>query len=490
MIELEPLNGANYFYLGENFYAQKEIDSAKVYWKKALEKDGVNPLSFVSLGKYLWISGDKNAAKESFLKATSVTKNKNPEVLRNIAKTYITADLKNYDEAIILLDLAIKLDPKNEENHLLMGDALLGKTPDNANNAIKSYNKVLDINSKSARGIVRVGKLYQRVNADSLANSYYLEAQKIDPNYAPAYRENAELFLNLNKPKKAIENWKKYLELNNSIEARYRFATALFSGKQFCEVLVELNDLKQKGFSNFYTERMLTYSYSECSTDKESALKGLVASEQFFKIVPSDKINYLDYKYKSLLLVNAGQDSLAIIEMENISTKDENAKKELAGQLGKLYLKFKNYNKTIECYEYKKANSNLSATEYFELGRSYYFGPKNYVLADSCFSSLNKVSPSFAGGHFWRARANLQLDANNEKWMAKPYYEKTYESIKPEERLQGNNKAMTTESCQYLGNYYVNSSEKDIEKAKLYWKVVLEIDPNDAQAKLFFSKVK
>lgn len=490
LIEKEPVNGCYYFYLGENFFAQKENDSALYYWQKAFEKDPENPLSFVSLGKAMWVRGESASAKEKFAKALATTKSKNAEVLRNIAKTYITAQNTNYDEAINLLNLAIKLEPKNEDNHILMGDALLGKTPENANSAIKSYNKVLDINPKSARGIVRVGKLYQRVNADSLANSYYQDAQKIDPSYAPAYRENAELFLNINRPKPAIENWKKYLELNNSIEARYRFATALFSGKQYCDAINEINDLQQKGFSNFYTKRMLVYSYAECTTDKEAPAKGLAASEEFFKIVPQDKINYQDYKYKGLLLLNAGQDSLAIIELEKVSTMDENAKKELAGQIGKMYLKAKNYTKTIEFYEYKKESSSLTATEYFELGRAYYVGPGDYVKADSSFSALSRLSPSFTAAYFWRGRSNFQLDSKNEKWLAKPFYEKTFDMIKPEERLTGNNKSMTLESGQYMGNYYYNSPEKDLEKAKIYWKAVLEVDPNDAAAKAFFSKVK
>lgn len=490
LIEKEPLNGCYYFYLGENFFAQKEKDSAIYYWQKAFEKDAANPLSLVSSGKADWVKGDLPAAKEKFANAIKSSKSKNAEILRNIAKTYITATPYNYDEAIALLEAAIKLDGKNEEGQILMGDALLGKTPDNANMAIKSYNKVLDINPKSARGIVRVGKLYQRVNADSLANSYYQQAQQLDPTYAPAYRENAELFLNNNRPKPAIENWKKYLELNNSIEARYRFATALFSGKQFCDAINELVDLQQKGFSNFYTKRMLVYSYAECTTDKEAPAKGLAASEEFFKIVPQDKINSQDYKYKGLLLLNAGKDSLAIIELEKVSAMDENIKKELAGQIGKIYLKAKNYLKTIEYYEYKKQSSSLTATEYFELGRAYFIGPKDYVMADTCFSALSRVSPSFTAAYFWRGRSNFQQDLKNEKWLAKPYYEKTFDMIKPEERLTGNNKSMTIESAQYMGNYYYNSPEKDLEKAKTYWKAVLELDPNDAGAKAFFAKVK
>ena len=45
--------------------------------------------------------------------------------------------------------------------------------------------------------------------------------------------------MSANKIKRALENWKKYLEINNSLEARYRYTTTLFLGKQYCDVINE-----------------------------------------------------------------------------------------------------------------------------------------------------------------------------------------------------------------------------------------------------------
>ncbi len=39
LISLDPANGCLYFYTGENFSAQGELDSANFYWRKASEKD-------------------------------------------------------------------------------------------------------------------------------------------------------------------------------------------------------------------------------------------------------------------------------------------------------------------------------------------------------------------------------------------------------------------------------------------------------------------
>lgn len=487
LVAKEP-TGCNYFYYGENFLEWGELDSAMVTWKTGFEKDALAPMSMVAKGKMLWLQGNKDAAKVEFTKALTTTKNKNAEIMRAIAETFIESENKSLDEAITLLETATKLDPKNEDGHLLMGDALLEKTPTNGSPAIVSYKKVLEINPKSPRGIVRIAKLYQRAQNYEEANKYYQEAKAVDATYAPAYRENAELFMLFKQNAKAIENWKKYLELNNSDEARYRFTTAMYSGKQYCEVIPEIEGLQVKGFNNFYMERMLTYSYYECGKDTESAKKGLAASDRFFEMVPSDKIIYKDYKYRGLFLSQSGSDSLAIIELEKAIAGNEEATKELSADIAKLYGKLKKFDKVIEIYEVKKAYGALTATEQFDLGNAYLKGPKDYVKADTAYAVVLSLSPTYYPAAYYRARCAYTFDPNKEKWLAKSYLERVIELVKPEERTSKNNKPIVIEAAKYLGDYYVNSTEKNVEKAKMYWTIVKELDPADKQAEAYFKK--
>ena len=85
-----------------------------------------------------------------------------------------------------------------------------------------------------------------------MALDKYNEALAIDNTYAPAYREIAELYFLAGKSSKSIESWKKYLELNNSNFARYRFLSALFKNKQYSEAISEYENLKKTNF-NIYT---------------------------------------------------------------------------------------------------------------------------------------------------------------------------------------------------------------------------------------------
>lgn len=494
LIAKEPAKADNYFYYGENFLKQGELDSAYVFWKKASASEPANPLAMVASGKLLWYKGDTAAGHKEFTAAMAATKHKNAEVMRQIGATYTYAPMKNLGAAVKVLNDAIKLDGKNIEGYLVLGDALLEETPSNGSPAIAQYNKALDIDPKSSKSIVRKAKLYQRSQAYEQANDLYKEAQTQDPTYAPAYRENAELNMLFNQYSRAIENWKKYLELNNSDEARYRFATALFSAKKYCEAITELKTIEADGFINFYTRRMLTYSLYECNPDNNVELNklGLSESDQFFAMVPKDKIISLDYKYRGLHLAKVGGDSLAIIELEKAIALDTTSTKqsELYGEIAKMQLKAKKYDLGIAAYEHKRNgnNDNLNATEYYDLGRAYYFGPKNFALADSAFKQLTQRAPDYAAGYLWRARANFKLDVGNTGWLAKPYYEKYLEMLTPEEKAAPAQKTMQIEAAKYLGDYYVNSKEgKDYAKAKIYWKTVQDLDPADKQAKAFFA---
>jgi hypothetical protein len=59
--------------------------------------------------------------------------------------------------------------------------------------------------------------------------------------------------------------------------------------------------------------------------------------------------------------------------------------------------------------------------------------------------------------------------------------------LKPEEVTAANNKSNVMEASKYLGDYFVNSTGKDNEKAKYYWNIVKTLDPADKQAAQFFA---
>ena len=130
------------------------------------------------------------------------------------------------------------------------------------------------------------------------------------------YYKWAEGSLLFGKKKAAIDDWQKYLKLNNNLEARYLYTTALFNAKQYCEAITEVNYLNANNLTNFYTERMLAFSYLECNPDSTTLKTGLEASNRFFAIVPANMVSYLDYKTRGALFIKLGKDSLGLLEYE------------------------------------------------------------------------------------------------------------------------------------------------------------------------------
>ena len=518
LITKEPTKGENYFYYGENFFKRGDIDSANIFYSKGAEANATYPLNQIGLGKVLLTKGNVADAKAQFYKAAALGANKNAELFRKTAEAWLVTDNKNPDEAILQINNAIKIEPKNAENFIILGDAQLEKNPTDGSGPIKSYKMANTLNPKSVKGILREGKLYQRGRNYQLALDKYKEAIGIDPTFAPAYREIAEVYSLYSQPAKAIENWKKYLELNNSDDARYRFMSALFSNKQYPEAITEYEGLKKQGFSNLYLERLAGYSYTEVGNkaDTSSYTKGLKAINKFFEMAgPNFKYLYNDYKYKGLLLARTGKDSLGVIEMEKAIALDPSASGEMNSEIATIYMKAKKYDKAIKAFERKKNgdDKNLNNNDYFSLGRAYYFSGGNiqrdaialkdakakdkkmadaipfFVSSDSAFSKLTQLSPTWPVGFFWRGKANVQLDPTNEKGLAKPYFEKALTLVKPEEKSTPTYKNNVIEALEYLGGYSIGVA-KDKVKADEYWKSVQELDPNNAKAKIYFNPPK
>ncbi len=517
LIAKDPAKGENYFYFGENYFDNDQADSADIFYKKGVEANATYPLNYVGLGKVLLSKGNVADAKTQFYKAAALGANKNAELLRKIAEAWIATDTKNPDEALTQINAAIKLEPKNAENYIILGDVQLEKNPTDGSGPIKNYKQATTLNPKSAKGILREGTLYRRGRNYQLAIDKYKEAIAVDATFAPAYRQLAEVYGLYQQYTKAIENWKKYLELNNSDEARYRFMSALFSNKQYPEAITEYEGLKKQGFNNLYLERLAGYSYAEIGVKDTSAnRKGLKAINSFFDMAgPNFKYLYNDYKYKGLLLAKLGKDSLGVLEMEKAIALDPTAAGELNTEIANIYYKSKKYDKTIKAFERKMNGDwkNLTNNDYFALGRAYYFSGGNiqrdasaikdvkqkekkeaeaipfFISADSSFSKLTQLNPSWPTGYFWRGKASVQLDPKNEKALAKPHFEKAISLVKPEEKATPTYKNNMIEALEYLAGYYT-SVAKDKTKADEYWKSVQEIDPNNAKAKIYFNPPK
>jgi tetratricopeptide (TPR) repeat protein len=480
LLKGQGTNGDLYYYLGENYFKNEDIDSAQYYFKKGIEVAPTVPLNYIGQGKILQFEGKIADAKSQFDKALTMGANKNVTVLLKVSEALIKAPQKDLDQATKLLEMAAKLDPKNPEVFILTGDMFLEKA--DGNNAIANYKKAQDLDKSSVKAILRVGQLYGRAKNYTLALDKYQDAAKVDSTFAPAYREQGELYYMAKQYEKAKSKYKKYLDLaGNNFSAKQRYASFLFLNKDYKESITLFNELQKQDTSKNFVNRLLAYAMYETG----DYTSGTNYINRFFNRAPIEKTKIIasDFEYRGKLFSKTGKDSLAIIDLEQAILLDT-SKVDLYSDMGAIYLKMKKYDNAVKSYERKlKASNKLNANDYFSMGRAYYFN-KDFINADTCFGTVIKLQNTLPIGYLWRAKSSIQLDPDSKLGLAKPYYTKYVELTTDTKKFLKE----LTEAYEYLGYYYM--LQKDNVKAKELWTKLKEIDPNNAKAQKALDSIK
>ncbi|MDC3184969.1 sulfotransferase [Candidatus Pelagibacter sp.] len=79
--------------------------------------------------------------------------------------------------------------------------------------AVTNYQKVLSIDPQSLPSLVNLGNVNKDLKNFDIAERYYLQVIKINPNYIKAYSNYANLLSKTNRTDESIKNYKKSLEL-------------------------------------------------------------------------------------------------------------------------------------------------------------------------------------------------------------------------------------------------------------------------------------
>ncbi len=533
LIVAEPTNGTNYFYFGENYLLNDNSDSAFMMFNKGLQVDPNNALNTIGLAKIklnkasvtemkalseravldaekskreydalqnktpedqVSLIGNMQAkiadaqakyaeAKANVAEANSLIDaallkagSKNAQAFIEAADALIKFKNKSLAAATTLLDKAVALDPKNPEIQILYGDVY--SEFNNGSLAAEYYNKALELDKNSAKATVSKGRLYRRSTNYEGAEQEFLNAVKIDPSYAPAHRELAEIYVKLNKLDKTKEEYRIYLDLSkNSVSARIRYATILYLTKDYSGALNEISQLSKFDPNNLTLLRVSSYCYYET---KDSA-KALAAVRLLFTKLTDENTIPKDYEYHGKILALNNQDSLAVIHLRKAFDMD-NSRCDILNEIWKSFDKMKKNKEAADVLQEKIQNCKGATTiDYFNLGRSYFYA-EEFHEADSAFAKLNEVSPKYATGFLWRAKANSYIDSTSELGLAKPFYEKYLEVTTADTvgLSGGKYKAGMIEAYRYLAYYYILKNDKT--NTKIYLNKILEIDPKDPQA--------
>jgi tetratricopeptide (TPR) repeat protein len=509
----------NYFYLGWVYIKQDYPDSAKAVFQKGLNVDPKSALNHVGLGVVDRLDKDQAGASNEFNQAMALAgKDSKPYVY--IGKGYLLPDANG---KVSNADAAAALDVLNKGNVASAGKAKKGETASStdpelymtrgeanrlllkSNDAYTDFSTAQTLEPKSPAVYVALGVLWKYADNFEDADKQFQQALSLDPNYGPAYREWAETDYReaLSNPskasakiKEAVEHYKKYLSLtDNSVESQMRYADFLINAGDYQTLQQVATDLSKSANTNLRIYRYLGYAAYE-NKDYQAALTALntwITKADPKRIIPRD------YFYMGRTQLALGQDSLGIQTLHKALSLDSSAT-EVYGEIANALYAKKKFAQAGDAYAQfiAKGGRKVTLNDYLHEGVSYYFStvnqpkPDTNVLnkADSAFSYIqHKVTNPIATVAYYRALVNdaKDLDRNNIKGLAKPYYEQYIALVTAKSSPSDEEKKNLASAYDYLGSYY-EYKEKDQAKAAENFGKARDVDPNNKQAVDYFKR--
>lgn len=500
LIQSQPANGENYFYLGNVYMKTDYIDSAKMTYQKGVTAAGESPLNYVGLGAVA-LAEKPETAKAQFDKALSLTKRKDHSTLLFIGKAYTAAPKPDGAAAVAALEKAKTINSKDAEVFLALGDAY--RVQQKNSEAFSSYRTAFDMDKSLLRAKIELGVLNKLSKAYPESVAELNQVVALDPNYGPAYRELAETYYywgNAQSSKyderinEALKYYEKYMDLTDrSLESRERHATFLILAKKYKELEAEANAMAKMDKTNPRIFRYLGYSAYENGNYPASvqALKDFIAKVDTSRIIPQD------YLYLGRALIKTPGSEAEGIENLKKAVALDSTNVEVMGDIGKALFSAKKYADAAKMFEIAVNNpeSKTKAYDNFYLGMAHYFdyasqanakekAPDTTLLtkADSAFSYVIQVAPTNPDAYLYRARVKKLVDnQENMQGLMVPDYEKYIEIVlaKPNATAEARVKNTVVEAYKNLGAFYQRS---DVAKAKEYFSKVIELEPSDAYA--------
>ncbi len=553
LIQKEPANSKYYFFLGENklldYYSDtisnsldKFTKDAKDIFQKGVAANANDPLNYVGLAKVATYLGDKATAtamrakaKSFLLPYKSIKKIVPPAkdyafALAKIAESYIDDREVDSTAALPLIRQALKIDSKNPEIYLILGD--IYNLLNDGTAAIKQFNFAQYLDPKSPTACMKIGNIYTRGKSLNAAKEKLEEAIALDANYAPAYRELGQVYWMMQRLEQSKANYKKYLELTaGNIPAMTRYVNSLFYAGDYDEVIKNVEEILAKDDSRAYMFRLAGYSYYEKKNPDYT--KALYYMDQLFK--KADIILPKDYHYTARILMKKNQDLPKLADelnnldqqvqrskakynaapaaektklkpaLDELTAKYDKMKGDVANMEKEVNRGFAEYNKAIELkpqdislkneiatfyYSFKRyddaakmwgklidpAKDDVNA--YMKIGRAFNNG-NNLKAADSIFSIVIRKNPEYLDAYVWDARTYSKMDPDYKMGLAKPKFEKVI-AVAGRDSVKNGDEMM--EAFGYLGWYH--SDKGNYSTARSYYNRMINLDPRSKENKI------
>ncbi len=492
IIAKKPKVGEPYYWAGINMLESGDTAAAKGMFEKGLLMMPKYTVNYIGLGHLALRSGNLAEAENQFALARKTGKKLLPLINREIGRAYLmvqygtASNLKqNADKAAASLKLASESD---YEAQLLLGDAYLIIHKGDASLSIEQYTVSGYMNESDPRSKLRQGMVYQRVGNYDVALNQVNEALRIDKDFAPAYRQKADIFNLMKKRDSTVLYYQEYLKRNNNISARKMYAQALFLAGDYDEAITEAKsilDIQTKSGAKLFTNLygVIAYAYAQ-KNDTSRAINqtGL----DYFEVYESKHVKGLNRPLsvqekfiKANLLGRLGQEEVAYDLHLSVVSDTANCPAIWYQQLQDFYTGRRQWSRAVTIIEWKQAKNNgLENKDLFYLGNAQ-LNTGQYDNAISSYTRLINNDSTAVQGYYKIAQSYDQMDPTDSTGKATSAYLVWMDKLNAEQK----EKYKQTMLVAYNRMQTIARGNKQWEKCSEFLGKMIELAPEDENIK-------
>ena len=515
LIAKKPKEGPNYYYATMNLFAKGDSIAAV----KLIEQGGIMApkcrMILVGKGFISLRQGDEKMAENYFQQAQDVKKKRRGEINKEIASAYLN---QPYASPLQIIEYAKKakdylvLATDDFESKLLLGDALMLMDKTDLSLSVQQFIVSGYQEPNDPRPLLREATVYRSAKNYELSKERIQQALSKDVNFAPAYRQLAEVYNLLKERDSSIFYFQEYLKRNNNLSARVRYVEALYLNSEFDKAIFEGKALlAENKVPNIYG--VIAYAYVG---KKDASLAEINEGLKFFDLYEKEyvtpqnrslmnremyfKANLLfrskqyesawklfdkvlsDTMRATFTMYDAVKDMYYEVgkEAQKLSASLSKNDSTIEGQTEKIRIdksKYDAYNNAYKTLELKrrKNGDTLNLVDLFYEARSLSFMDRNQE-ALAVYQEIVGQDSNYISGYYLIATTTALLDPTDSSGMVTQAYENWMARLSEEQQ----EKFKKDIENAYRNLAYFAQKNKDFVKTSYYYGKVLEVNPDDA----------
>jgi len=483
-LKQQSQSGEGWLWLTKTYVQLQKLDRLNDTLTKVPVDIQEDPWFLVAKGIQSIANKQNGASGVLFDKAIELTKGKKPEIYSAIAEAQLFSKDGNLDYGIEMVQKALKKEKNSSSLYVILGNLYLAKH--DGTEAYRAYQAAIDKDDANAEAYYQLGLIFLSQKNTDLFIQNFKKAVSSDNRYAPAWYE-LYYYSRYTDPATAMSYFKEYTNHSDkSVDQDYGYTDLLYLNRDYANAIQHANTLiKSEGEKvQPRIHKLIAYSmaglrdsvnaithmqdYFHSENDSNVIVKDFELMADLFSSQPGREDSVMKYYRKA---AEISEDSLARRNYFKELARLSNLKQDYGAEAmwrGRFY----------------DNNFQAKNIDLFNWGLASYRA-EDYHQADSVFGLYIAKYPEQGFGYYWRARSNAAIDTTLAEGLAIPYYQKLVSMIE-NDTLNATSKKWMLEAYSYLAAYETNT-EKDYKEAIGYFDRILEIDPQNDNAKKYIS---